>query len=269
MEDKHISKSLFGDDVRHSVETVEERWQRERRRRVRLMAMICVPLAVVLLGGWLVAAWHFKAFPFASKSGQPGETTAENGEKPHYSSKFGYEGARLKIINVFSGMTPTPDEIDEVYGMLIDDYPSEVYLESWDLKNLPPDMRALFPSEMHIGFLINGSHVFTYTDENGETQTYDSITNSALDCDGIKFGCIFNSEYKRIYNTDKNAVDVQIFIDRRDKRKKAIDDAKLPEIKTGEDLEYEDEVEEKTDGGGEEPGKDSIVLPKLKFEGAK
>ena len=50
MDNEKISKPLFDNDVRHSIESVEFRWAREQQRRRRLMLKLSPILILVIVG---------------------------------------------------------------------------------------------------------------------------------------------------------------------------------------------------------------------------
>ena len=65
MDNEKISKPLFNDDVRHSIDNVEERWGREKRRRRRLMLKLSPILILIIIGCYLGVARYCRIFPFS------------------------------------------------------------------------------------------------------------------------------------------------------------------------------------------------------------
>lgn len=214
MDDKR-SGSLFDDgDVRHSVDTVEERWKNESLRRRRLAIKFGLPIVVVLLAAWLIPARICRFFPF-EKSMEEEKAEFEAMQKEAeakatpYKSKRGNPDAKMKMYIVLYPRDELSLGCSDVLEKALDNRPSELYVETWDIDKVEDEeLKKLFKNDSNAGFIINGKHNFTFTNFRGIEKTYDSITKNPHDLLDVDFAYILNMEYKRIYNTDKDIYDL-------------------------------------------------------------
>ena len=213
--DDRKSGSLFNDgDVRHSVDTVEERWKNESLRRRRLAIKFGLPAVIVLLAAWLIPARICRFFPFEKSYEEEKaefeamQKKAEESATP-YKSKRGNPDAKMKLYFVLYPRDEISLGCDDVIQKALDNRPSELYLEVWEIDKVESEeLKNLFQKDSNAGFVINGKHNFTYTSFRGIEKTYDSVTKNPHDLLDVDFAYILNTEYKRIYNTDKDIYDL-------------------------------------------------------------
>jgi len=214
MEDKK-SGSLFDDgDVRHSVDTVEERWRNESLRRRRLAIKFGLPIVVVFLAVWLIPARICRFFPFEKSieeeraEFEAAQKRAEERATP-YKSKRGNPDAKMKLVIVLYPRDDLSLGWSDVIDKAFDNRPSELYLETWEIDKLEDEeLKNLFKKDSNAGFIINGKHTFTYTNFRGIEKTYESINKNMHELLDVDFAYILNMEYKKIYNTDKDIYDL-------------------------------------------------------------
>ena len=214
MDDRKSSSLFDGGDVRHSVDTVEERWRNESRRRRKLMMSFGIPIVAVLLAAWLIPAKICRFFPFeksAEEEKAEYEAMMKKSEegKPPYIMKSGNEDAKMKVYVVLYPRGELPLGWDNSIREILDTRPSEFYIEVWEIDKLvDPELIRIFKEPSNIGFLINGKHNFTYKNFRGFEKTYDSVNKDATMLKDVDFAYILNSEYKKIYNTEKDIYDM-------------------------------------------------------------
>ncbi len=262
MDDKKSGSLFDGNDVRHSVETVEARWRDESTRRRKLALRYGVPIIVVLLAAWLIPARICRFFPFEkSMEEEKAEfeaamKKAEESKTP-YKSKHGNSDAKMKIYFVLYPKDDISLGWSDVLNHCLENRPSEFYYEVWEVDKLEDEkLIKLFKNESKVGFLINDEHVFTYTNFRGIEKTFDSIGKDMHQLLDVDLAYIINKEYKRIYNSDKDIYDLS-----------KLTEAALGDVerrKNGPEAVVTDESElteeEKEDGSG------SIVLPGFQMD---
>ena len=262
MDDKNSDSLFDSGDVRHSVDTVEERWRNESHRRRRLAIRVGLPIVVVLLTAWLIPAKICRFFPFEKsveeeKAEFEAMREAAEANKPPYIRKEGNEDAKMKNSIVLLQRDDISMGWGDVINKALDTRPSELYLEVWEIDKLQDQtLIDLFKKDSMVGFVINGKHNFTFTNFRGQVKTYESINKDPHSLKDVDFAYILNSEYKRIYNTDKDIYDLTKLTEA------ATGD--LIKKKTGPETVVTDESElteeDKEDGSG------SIVLPSFQFQ---
>ena len=214
MDDKRSGSLFDGGDVRHSVDTVEERWKNESLRRRRLAIKFGLPIVVVLLAAWLVPARICRFFPF-EKSFEEEKAEFEAAQKKAeekatpYISKKGNPDAKMKVVFVVYPRDELSLGCSDVVDKALDNRPSELYVEMWEIDKLEDEgLKSLFQKESCAGFVINGKHNFTYVNFRGIEKTYDSVNKEPHDLLDVDLAYILNTEYKKIYNTDKEIYDL-------------------------------------------------------------
>lgn len=143
-------KSLFGDnDIRYSVDTVDQRWGREMARRKKLAAKIAIPALIILISLWLGSAKKYEFFPFQQEIQpmMPPENVEQPPEKPGTPiEKMGYEKADMKFSILFSKEEgKLPDEVMAVFHEATDSKPSRIYAEIWNEENAPDWLKKMLP----------------------------------------------------------------------------------------------------------------------------
>ena len=262
MDDRKTGSHFDSGDVRHSVDTVEERWRNESQRRRRLAIRFGLPIVVVLLAAWLIPAKIYRFFPF-EKSIEEEQAEFEamqkeaEAKKTPYVRKEGNEDAKMKICIVLWPRDEVAMGWSEVLNKAFDNRPSELFMEVWELDKLQnPEWIKLFKEKSNVGFVINGKHNFTYTNFRGQVKTYESVNNEPWALKDVDFAYILNSEYKRIYNTENDIYDLTHLTEA------AMGD--LMKKKNGPETVVTDESElteeDKEDGSG------SIVLPSFQLQ---
>lgn len=224
---------LFGEnDIRHSVETVNERWEREMSRRRRLATKIVLPVAIVLVCTWLVTAKIFEYFPFQrvfemppmpeEQSEQGGKTEAEPVEK------MGNPEAKIQFtVMYFDKEGKLPDKILAILHEATDTKPSQLYAEVWDEKHAPQWLKAAVESGAKFGIGVNGSPVFDAIDNEGK------LIN------------LINDYYSTVYKDDKLVINPATY------------GLKQP---------TEEELKQRSEKRLEREREENLTLPSLKFE---
>ena len=264
MDNERISKPLFNDDVRHSIDNVEERWGREKQRRRKLMLKLSPILILIIVGCYLGVARYCHIFPFSLEKQYAEEERlrqeAENRKAP--SKTFGYEEAKLQIKVVVEDIYLMNMDWSGVFEELADAKPSEVYIEVWLYKKLPDEEKKLFTNGA-ASILINGKSSITYTDEKGVKQT--AVTCSKLDfsCNALTMALILNQAYNDTYGKNETVVDLKPYLDEIKEAEEIHKRNALPEVVLPKDIKPAEETKEvKIDTTGGAP----IVLPKLEMK---
>ncbi|MBQ7649414.1 MAG: hypothetical protein IJS15_00560 [Victivallales bacterium] len=261
--DEKKSGSLFDDkDIRHSVDTVEERWRNESNRRRRLAMKYGLPIVIVLLAAWLIPAKICRFFPFEKSYEEEKaefeamQKKAEENKTP-YKSKRGNPDAKMKMYIVLYPRDELSLGCDDVIDKVLGNRPSEFYVEEWEIDKLEDEeLKKLFKEDSKVGFVINGKHNFTYTNFLGVEKTYDSVNKDPHKLLDVELAFILNDEYKKIYNTDKDIYDLSKLV--------AAAKSDVEKKKNGPEIVVTDESElteeDKAEGSG------SIVLPGFQME---
>ena len=261
--DERKSGSLFDDnDIRHSVDTVEERWKNESLRRRKLAIKYGLPIVIVLLAAWLIPAKICRFFPFEKSIEEEKaefeamQKKSEESKTP-YRSKRGNPDAKMKMYIVLYPRDELSLGLDDVIDKALSNRPSELYIETWEIDKLQDEeLIKLFKENSMAGFVINGKHNFTYTNFRGIEKTYDSVNKNPHNLLDVELAYILNAEYKRIYNTDKDIYDLSKLV--------AAAKSDVEKKKNGPEKVITDESElteeDKEDGSG------SIVLPGFQMQ---
>ena len=266
MDNEKISKSLFDDDVRHSIESVELRWAREKERRRRLMLKLSPILVIIIIGCYLGVARYCRIFPFSlEKQYAEEERLREENEKKEVPSRtMGFEEAKLKIKVVLEELFIMDQDWSDVFDALIDAKPSEAYIEIWLYKKLPAAEKAKFHENV-TSMTINGQNKITYLNEKGEKK--EAITNgqSEFSCNALTLANIFNQAYMDTYGSTEKPIDLTPFLDEIKQAEEYHKKNALPELILPKDTQPAKEAEAKkvkidTAGG------DPITLPKLEMK---
>ena len=226
-------QSLFGDnDIRHSLETVNERWEREKSRRIRLATKIALPIALVLLAAWLITAKIFTYFPFYPvyiiEEEEETETPAkaEENKAPAPVEKMGNEEAQVKL---YVGIPKDPGKIPDTFLAILheatDTKPSQIYVEVWKEENAPYWLRDAFHSGMKMALTI------------GSTEPMEPVDTDS------KLINLINDQYSMTYKDDRLVInpatyglkqpteeDLKIRAQKRIERENA-ENIKLPSLK--------------------------------------
>ena len=264
MDNEKISKPLFNDDVRHSIDNVEERWGREKRRRRRLMLKLSPILILIIIGCYLGVARYCRIFPFSLEKQYAEEARlqkeAEARQAP--STTLGYEEAKMKIKVVVEDIYLMNMDWNGVFEELTDAKPSEVYIEVWLYKKLPDEEKKLF-KEGASSMLINGKNTIAYTDENGKKQTVTTCSKADFSCSGLTMALILNQAYNDIYGKNEQAIDLAPYLNEVKEAEEIRKKNALPEVILPKDTKPAEETKEvQIDTTGGAP----IVLPKLEMK---
>ncbi|MBO4512309.1 MAG: hypothetical protein J5746_06055 [Victivallales bacterium] len=222
---------LFGDnDIRHSVETVNERWEREMSRRKRLATKIVLPVALVLVCTWLVTAKIFEYFPFQHVYEMPPmpEDPIEQSTDATPVEKMGNSEAKIQFTVVYSDKEgKLPEKILAIFHEATDTKPSQLYAEVWDEKHAPQWLKDSLAPGAKFGVGVNGNPVF------------DTIDNES------KLINLINDYYSTIYKDDKLVINPATY---------GLKQPTEEELKLRSEKRIEREKEE------------NLTLPSLKFE---
>lgn len=222
---------LFGDnDIRHSVETVNERWEREMSRRKRLATKIVLPVALVLVCTWLVTAKVFEYFPFQHVYEMPPmpEDPIEQTTDATPVEKMGNSEAKIQFTVVYSDKEgKLPEKILAIFHEATDTKPSQLYVEVWDEKHAPQWLKDALAPGAKFGVGVNGNPVF------------DTIDNES------KLINLINDYYSTIYKDDKLVINPATY---------GLKQPTEEELKLRSEKRIEREKEE------------NLKLPSLKFE---
>jgi len=184
-------RSLFGDDdVRYSVDTVDERWGREMSRRKRLAAKIVLPVALTLICVWLVTAKKYEYFPFQKPMEMPPSIeeleARKPKDKPEPIEKMGNEEAKLSFCVTFPEKEgKIPDNFLAILHEATDTKPSQIYAEIWAEKDAPEWLKQSMSPGSKFAIGINGAPVFE------PVETESKLINIINDC------------FSNIYKDDK------------------------------------------------------------------
>ena len=264
MDNEKISQPLFNDDVRHSIDNVEERWGREKQRRRKLMLKLSPILLLIIVGCYLGVARYCHIFPFSLEKQYAEEERlrqeAENKKAP--TRTFGYDEAPLQIKVVVDDIYMMNMDWGDVFEELADAKPSEVYIEVWLYKKLPDEEKKQFANGATC-ILINGKSSITYTDEKGVKKTAVTCSKTDFSCDALTMGLILNQAYNDTYGTNETVIDIKPYIDDIKHAEEIRKKNALPEVVLPKDTKpAEENKEAKIDTTGGDP----IVLPKLEMK---
>ncbi|MBQ9368818.1 MAG: hypothetical protein IJT83_13640 [Victivallales bacterium] len=265
MDNEKISKPLFNDDVRHSIDNVEERWGREKQRRRKLMLKLSPILLLVIVGCYLGVAKYCHIFPFSLEKQYAEEERlrqeAENKKAP--SRTLGFNEAKLQVKLVVEDIYLMNMEWNDVFDELADTKPSEVYIEIWLYKKLPDEDKKLF-SPFGASMLINGKSSITYTDEKGVKKTLEICSKKEdLSCNALTMALILNQAYNDTYGKNETIIDIKHFLEDIKQAEEIRKKNALPEVIIPKDTKPAEEAKEvKIDTTGGDP----IVLPKLEMK---
>ncbi len=265
MDNEKISKPLFNDDVRHSIDNVEERWGREKQRRRKLMLKLSPILLLVIVGCYLGVAKYCHIFPFSLEKQYAEEERlrqeAENKKAP--SRTLGFNEAKLQVKLVVEDIYLMNREWNDVFDELADTKPSEVYIEIWLYKKLPDEDKKLF-SPFGASMLINGKSSITYTDEKGVKKNLEICSKKEdLSCNALTMALILNQAYNDTYGKNETIIDIKHFLEDIKQAEEIRKKNALPEVIIPKDTKPAEEAKEvKIDTTGGDP----IVLPKLEMK---
>ncbi len=264
MDNERISKPLFNDDVRHSIDNVEERWGREKQRRRKLMLKLSPILILIIIGCYLGVAKYCHIVPFSLEKQYAEEERlrqeAENKKAP--SRTFGYNEAKLQIKVVVEDIFLMNMDWSDVFEEFADTKPSEVYIEIWLYKKLTDEDKKLF-QQFGSSMRINGKDSVTYTDEKGEKKTLTICGKEDLSCSALTMALILNQAYNDTYGKNETVVDIKHFLEEIKEAEEHHKRTALPEVVLPKDTKpAEENKEAKIDTTGGAP----IVLPKLEMK---
>lgn len=264
MDQEKLSKPLFDNDVRHSIDSVDIRWGKEKQRRRKLMLKLSPILILIIIGCYLGVARYCHIFPFSLEKQYEEEARLRKAEeaKQAPSNTLGYEDAKMKVKVVVEDIYLMNMEWNGVFEELTDAKPSEVYIEVWLYKKLPDEEKKQF-KEGASAILINGKNTITYTDENDKKQTAITCSKTDFNCSGLTMALILNQAYNDIYGKNEQAIDLAPYLkdvrEAEEIRKKNA----LPEVILPKDTKPAEEAKEvKIDTTGGAP----IVLPRLEMK---
>ena len=224
---------LFGDnDIRHSVETVNERWEREKSRRKRLATKIVLPVALVLVCTWLVTAKIFEYFPFQRVFEMPPMPEELEGKSDNAKAepveKMGNSEAKIQFTVVYPDKEgKLPEKILAIFHEATDTKPSQLYAEIWDEAHAPQWLKDALAPGAKFGVGVNGTPVFDTIDNEGK------LIN------------LINDYYSTIYKDDKLVINPATY------------GLKQP---------TEEELKQRSERRIEREKEENLTLPSLKFE---
>lgn len=184
------SDSIFGGstqngDVRHDLDTVQEQWKKEKRRRIRrALVRVVLPLAVLVAYTILAARTPalpghalFAMHPFSYGGGccgeddhdeddghDHGQAKPEN-DTPQPPGTLGFPEAKVRI-SVVGQLAPK--DLMELLLKAVDAKPSEIFLTIVGKDTLPPQQLAAMENDETCGLTLNGKTTYDILDNDGK-----------------------------------------------------------------------------------------------------
>lgn len=199
-------------DILHSVATVEACWALEKARRRRLMLKYGLPAVVLMTALALLAAWHFKVFPFAEKPAwlTAPELPPEGDPAALVERTEGNPEAKIKIVVTRPAGRGLDENVSRILHEAIDVKPSEFHLEYHLADKLPKEEReALMEYEGH-SISINGKTSFAFGDPSRPDRSVSLMGHSPMFFTPQDLLEVINLVHREVYGpTEKPVLDME------------------------------------------------------------
>ena len=207
-----IQEISSADDIKRSVAVVEACWELEKARRRRMTLKYGLPAVVLVTALALLAAWHFKVFPFAEKPAwlTAPELPPEGDPAALVERTEGNPEGKVKIVVTHPEGRRLDEKVTRILNEAVDLKPSEFYIVYQLTDKLPKEERKVLIDYEGQSISINDRTSFAFGDPKRPDRVIELLGFSPVFFTPQDLLEVVNLVYREVYGpTEKPLLDME------------------------------------------------------------